>query len=145
MLLVFVPFWLLLIKIALTDIKSRTVEHSDLLCLAVLLLVTWYWNVNVSVLLYSFLFLCVGFLLFCFKLIGAGDVKLLVVLTLAISPQFLSLFAYGSVLLGGVLALIYLIYGLLTDLQRVRKRGIPYTIPIVIMGAFLVPVSVVAN
>lgn len=78
----------------------------------------------------SFFILVVGFFLFLLKVIAAGDIKLLAALSLAIKPEFIVLSLCCVLVLGGVVALMYLIYGFLTDLQKVRQRGIPYAIPI---------------
>ena len=143
--LTFALIWWFLIKIMLVDVARRTVKHSDLFCLTVLMLITWYWRNNIAVLGYSLIFLIAGFLIFYFNLIGAGDIKLMVVLTLAINTEYLMIFIFGILFLGGILAIFYLFYGCLTDIQRVKERGLPYTIPIAVMGAFFVPLSVMGS
>lgn len=127
-----------LILIASSDIRTRQVRHRDLLCLIFLILLLWYWQPNWHILPYSGLILLVGFGLHIFKLLGAGDTKLLFVISLGVAPEFLSLYIYGTVLLGGVFAMAYLYC---TDMMKVRQRGVPYAVPISFMGSLMILIS----
>lgn len=135
----------LLVKIAIEDILHRTIKHSDLLCLMALLLLSWRWQANLAVWPYTLGILLVGFALFYLGVLGAGDTKLLAVLSLGISPQFMPIMLYGTALCGGVLALGYLIYGYATDLAQVRKKGVPYAVPITLMGGVSVFLTYLAR
>jgi prepilin peptidase CpaA len=115
------------------------------LFLSALLLLGWFWHFNAAVLPYTLGILIVGFGLFCFGILGAGDTKLLAVLSLGISPKIMIIMFYGTILLGGLLALGYLLYGLATDLAKVRKKGIPYAVPISLMGGASILLSYISN
>lgn len=91
-------------------------------------------NFQISVMINAGLILLIGFLLFSVNVIAAGDIKLLVVMSLAIEPQYLSAVLLCMTLCGGLLALIYYVYGIFTDMAAVRHQGIPYGIPISISG-----------
>ncbi|WP_417551956.1 prepilin peptidase [Marinomonas fungiae] len=131
---IFLLLALLLLLVAIDDWCNRTVRHIYLVCLAVLLLSTWYVLPNYSILPYSALILLCGFVLHIFKVLGAGDTKLLVVLSLGVAPEYLLTVVFVAVILGGGLSLVYFFYGLFTDLAAVRRRGVPYAIPISIAG-----------
>lgn len=111
----------------------------------VLLLFSWFWHFNAAVLPYTLGILIVGFGLFCLRILGAGDTKLLAVLSLGISPDFMPLMFYGTIILGGFLATGYLLYGLSTDLAKVRKKGIPYAVPISIVGSASIFLSYISH
>lgn len=111
----------------------------------VLLLLGWCWHFNAAVLPYTLGILIVGFGLFCLRVLGAGDTKLLAVLSLGIAPDFMPLMLYGTIILGGCLATGYLLYGLVTDLAKVRKKGIPYAVPISFMGGASIFLSYISN
>ncbi|WP_082856549.1 A24 family peptidase [Marinomonas atlantica] len=133
-LLAFAGVFICLTCIAWDDMRSRQVRHRYLLCLTFLLIFTWIDQPNWSILPYSLVILLVGFVLHLIRILGAGDTKLLFVISLGVTPQFLSLFLYGTVLLGGIVASLYLLYGYCTDLSKVRKKGIPYAVPISLSG-----------
>jgi len=141
-LLVAIVFFLA--KLALTDIKTRQVRHRDLLCLMALILVLWIEQPNYQILPYTLAILGVGFLLHIFKILGAGDTKLLCVISLGVTPEFISLLLYGTVFLGGLFAIAYLIYGYCTDLARVRVRGVPYAVPISIVGGAMISLTYIS-
>ena len=141
-LLVAIVFFLA--KLALTDIKTRQVRHRDLLCLTVLILILWIEQPNYQILPYTLAILGVGFLLHIFKILGAGDTKLLCVISLGVTPEFISLLLYGTVFLGGLFAIAYLIYGYCTDLARVRARGVPYAVPISIVGGAMISLTYIS-
>ncbi|RUM49114.1 MAG: hypothetical protein DSY85_16355 [Marinomonas sp.] len=141
-LLVAIVFFLT--KLALTDIKTRQVRHRDLLCLMALILVLWIEQPNYQILPYTLAILGVGFLLHIFKILGAGDTKLLCVISLGVTPEFISLLLYGTVFLGGLFAIAYLIYGYCTDLARVRVRGVPYAVPISIVGGAMISLTYIS-
>ena len=122
-------------KIAYDDLRIRTVRHRYLLCLAVLFLSLWTVQPNYEAITYSLIVIIAGFFLDMFRLLGAGDSKLLAIILLGVDPKFFSLVLYGAIFLGGIIAVAYYIYGVFTDLSEVRKKGIPFAVPIAISGA----------
>lgn len=135
----------LLIKVAIRDINERSVSHSDLLWLTGTLLLGWFWHVNIAVWPYTLGIVVGGFGLFCLGILGAGDTKLLAVLSLGVSPVFMPIMLYSLVFLGGILAVGYLLYGLATDLAKVRQKGIPYAVPISVVGGAFIFLSYIAR
>lgn len=131
----------LLLKISFDDVTKRTVRHRYLAILMVLFICFWTVKPNFEVLPYIGCILIVGFMLNFFGVLGGGDSKLLAVLSLGIMPNYIGLMLLCVVVLGGVMAILVLLYGLLTDFQRVREKGIPYAIPISVSGGFFIFLS----
>ncbi|WP_241430356.1 MULTISPECIES: prepilin peptidase [unclassified Vibrio] len=76
----------------------------------------------------------IGVLLNFFSLLGAGDTKVLAAFALVITPEFMLPTILLVLVLGGIMAAGYLVYMLLTGNSKIRKRGIPYGVPICIGG-----------
>lgn len=102
---------------------------------------TWIEKTNFQVLPYTLTILSFGFILHLIRVLGAGDTKLLCVISLGVQPELLVLFIYLTIFLGGLFALSYLAYGYLTDLELVRRRGVPYAVPISISGGVMILLS----
>jgi prepilin peptidase CpaA len=116
--------------ICYSDVQQRQIGNNSVCLVALLCLSILVVNQQYSAIIHALLILAVGVALFLMRVIAAGDIKLLAAFSLAIKPEYL-LSTLGLILLfGGILAGIYLIYGVLTDLKRVRQEGIPYAIPI---------------
>lgn len=130
-----------LLLISLSDICTRKISNTALFILALLLLLGWFSQPNWQIWPYSLAILLVGLALFKLGVLAAGDTKLLVVLSLGIDPVYMPLTLVGIAMVGGLMALGYLLYGLVTDLQQVRQRGIPYGVPICLVGGLAVYVS----
>lgn len=130
-----------LIFILIMDVKVRQIKNRYLLCLTFIILLTWVVKPNWSILPYTLLILILGFVLHAFKVLGAGDTKLICVISLGVDPNYLVLFIYAIIFLGGLFALFYLIYGYFTDLELARQRGVPYAVPISISGGALIFLS----
>ncbi|CAM4072748.1 prepilin peptidase [Vibrio neonatus] len=133
---------LFLIIIGYSDWKTRTIPNKFVLFLLILLLPTIIKNFHIIVLIHFLGILILGFLLFLAGVMGAGDIKLLAVISLAVKPAFFLLFLFSITSMGGVLAIGYLIYGYCTDINKVRARGIPYGLPIVLSAAWALFVSI---
>ena len=123
------------------DFSKRRISNRVVSLVAVVTALLLIYLHNYAVLPYSLLLLLIGFVLFLFKFIAGGDIKLLVAFSLAIKAQFLPLTLVIIMLSGGALALSYYLFGLLTDLDKVKARGIPYGIPICLGCLFGVAAS----
>jgi prepilin peptidase CpaA len=116
--------------ICCSDVQHRQIENKSVWCVALLCLSILVINQQYQAIMFTSIILALGFGLFLTGVIAAGDIKLLAAFSLAIKPEYL-LSTLGLILLsGGIVAGIYLTYGVLTDLKRVRQEGIPYAIPI---------------
>ncbi|PMH46901.1 hypothetical protein BCU68_01360 [Vibrio sp. 10N.286.49.B3] len=66
-----------------------------------------------------------------FRIIAAGDIKLLTAFSLAISPVYLPLTLVIITFIGGVMGIGYYLYGKWSGNEKaVRQRGVPYGVPI---------------
>lgn len=124
-----------------SDFFKRTILNSIVLILAVTILLGWFSQPNWQIWPYTVAIVLGGLLLFQLGVLGAGDTKLLAVISLGIDPAYMPLTLVGIVMVGGVMALGYLLYGLLTDLSKIRQRGIPYGVPICLVGGLAIVVS----
>ncbi|WP_237665801.1 MULTISPECIES: prepilin peptidase [unclassified Vibrio] len=132
---------IILILIVIGDFCQRTIHHHYLQALTVVILLGWLTQPNWSILPYTLVILAVGCVLFYFRLLAAGDTKLLAVLSLGIHPDYLPLTIVGITVIGGIMALGYLLYGLCTDLTVVCQKGIPYGVPISLVGGCAIYLS----
>ncbi|WP_158147626.1 prepilin peptidase [Vibrio cincinnatiensis] len=131
----------ILLVLVVEDIYKRSLSDKYILLLLVLILLGWFIQPNWSVLPYTLVILLIGLVLFYFQLLAAGDTKLLAVLSLGIHPDYLPLTLVGITVVGGIMAIGYLLYGLCTDLRAVRQKGIPYGVPISLVGGFAIYLS----
>ncbi|WP_332402848.1 prepilin peptidase [Vibrio metschnikovii] len=127
--------------IMIGDLRQRVIHHHYLLALSVVILLGWFIQPNWFVLPYTLAIIAAGLVLFHFRILAAGDSKLLAILSLGISPEYIPLTLVGISVAGGLMASGYLLYGLCTDLTAVRQRGIPYGVPISLVGGLAVYLS----
>ncbi|OOF67228.1 prepilin peptidase, partial [Rodentibacter sp. Ppn85] len=78
---------LLLINLSWTDIRVRVISNRVVTLLLVVILIFTYLKYDTVFIFPALVSLSVGFILFTLKVIGAGDIKLISVLMLAI-PSF---------------------------------------------------------
>lgn len=117
---------LFLMALSWTDIKARVISNKIVLgMLMVIIPLAWmkYGQIN---LFPAFIVLVVGFFLFTFHLIGAGDVKLISVLVLAIPTEQLLYFFFFTTFSG----LLLIVFGWLFYRQSIRQNGLPYGVAI---------------
>ncbi|WP_244291601.1 MULTISPECIES: prepilin peptidase [Vibrio] len=133
-----INFWWLIILatvlfyISYCDFRVRIITNKHCAIVTVIALYSLVCKDNFDVLPFSLSILIFGIALSYFSILGAGDSKLLSAISLAISPEYIVPIIFLIVFLGGALSLGYYIYGLMTDMEKVRRRGLPYGIPIVI-------------
>ena len=117
---------LLLIRLSWTDIKSRIISNKIvLLSLFVILPLSWLRYEQIFI-FPSIIALIIGFILFSFKAIGAGDVKLITVLLLSLpGDQILSFFLFTT-----LYGLLLIIIGWLFFKESIKNHGLPYGVAI---------------
>ncbi|WP_279459410.1 A24 family peptidase [Actinobacillus delphinicola] len=120
-----------LIMISCSDVRHRLISNQLVFALGCAIL-------PYSILLHGNIYfvpalvtLAIGFFLFLIHIIGAGDIKLLSILVLAIPPSQLMFFFFFVTVLGVILAL----GGLIFFRRNVKERGLPYGVAIA--GGFL--------
>ena len=125
-LLLYLVLILLLIRLSWTDIKGRIISNKIILGLFLVIVpLAWIQYENVFV-IPALMALFIGFLLCSRKIIGAGDVKLIVVLMLAIpSDQIFSFFFFTT-----FSGLLVIIIGWIFFRESVRQNGLLYGVAI---------------
>ncbi|EEX49597.1 A24 family peptidase [Pasteurella dagmatis] len=117
---------LLLIRLSYTDIKHRIISNKIVLILLLVILpLSWikYGEIFVVPALISFI---IGFILFNLKTVGAGDVKLVSVLMLAIPQEQIMSFFFFTACSG----LILIIIGWIFFRESILKNHLPYGVAI---------------
>ena len=84
-----------------------------------------------------FFAILIGTALFAINAFAGGDIKLMLAFLPAINFNWWPVVLMLTACIGGIMAVGYLTYGLLTKrLEVVLKRGLPYGVPIAISGVF---------
>lgn len=135
--------WLLLAilscRVIYADILTRTISNK--LCLSMLCVSLLIGFSQLA--LFNIVIGCLVLLaLYGFSIWGGGDSKLAIAFLPAISEQYFCWYLLFIAFLGGVLALIYLIYGCFVGIERVKQNGLPYGIPICLSGLFFIAASI---
>jgi prepilin peptidase CpaA len=89
---------------------------------------------NGAGLLHGMWSLLIGFVLFRLGVCGAGDVKLLTALSLAIGSQWWLPCLILMLFLGGIAAFILLLASFVLNKPMLRQAGVPYGVPISVAG-----------
>ena len=125
-LLLYLVVILLLIRLSWTDIKRRIISNKIVLSLFLVIVpLAWIQYENIFV-IPALIALFIGFLLFSLKIIGAGDIKLIAVLMLAIpSDQVFSFFFFTT-----FSGLLVIIIGWIFFRESISQNGLPYGVAI---------------
>lgn len=116
----------LLLFICWTDLRYRLISNRIIIALLLVIIPFSYLMYGTLFWLPAILCLAIGFVLFLLNIIGAGDVKLLSVLMLAVPSQFAVFFLFLTACVG----LLLIIIGWLFYRQAIREKGLPYGIAI---------------
>ncbi|HEX5379996.1 MAG TPA: prepilin peptidase [Phenylobacterium sp.] len=138
----------LLLWSAVSDIADRRIPNSAILAI-IALFVPWSFASHgenlASGLAAGAIGFGVGYVLYLFKVMGAGDAKLFAAVALFTGLTYLHLFALATVLCGGVVAAVIMVArprraaAMLTLRgQGDFGRGIPYGVAIAVGGAVVV-------
>lgn len=116
----------LLLVVCWTDLRYRLISNRVIMALLLVIIPFSYLMYGTLSWLPAVLCLVIGFVLFLLNVIGAGDVKLLAVLMLAIPSSFAIFFLFLTACAG----LLLIIIGWLFYRQTIREKGLPYGIAI---------------
>ncbi len=127
------------------DIKYRKIPNTLCLLTAIICLIFAYQHHYLaSSLLSSIAVLLGSIVLFYFNIMGAGDGKFAAALALAIPWQQLNIALFLTAIIGGVLAIIYLIkYRLILRNKIKQDPGLPYGVAIGL--GFFIPILMNAS
>ncbi|GAA4902459.1 A24 family peptidase [Ferrimonas pelagia] len=123
----------LLLVIAMTDVVARTIPNRSVLLLLLVLLMVFGLPTGQAC-LQAMGCLLLGLLLFRYRVIGGGDVKLLTVIALFIAAPYFTLTLLLMVWAGGIVAGLCWLACMIQ--QRPRAYTVPYAVPICLAGTF---------
>ncbi|MCB5310857.1 A24 family peptidase [Yersinia massiliensis] len=115
-----------LLVICYSDICFRTISNRLIITIAMTTLLLSFTQHNTVSIVIPLIALLTGYTLFHFKLIGAGDVKLITVLLLALTTEQSLNFILYTAIMGGVVMMI----GMLINRADIQRRGVPYAVAI---------------
>ena len=118
--------WAILIVICYTDIRYRIIANSIIIALFFIILTNFFLGFGKLNYISALIFFIIGLIMYTFKLIGAGDIKLITVLLLSLSYEEVWNFLIMMTLLGLPLAVIAIIWKMITK----SKVTIPYGVAI---------------
>ncbi|WP_228481503.1 prepilin peptidase [Vibrio fluminensis] len=138
--------WLLLtslvVFITYSDIRYRLIPNVSVIVVFTISLLLSQIEINIAWAVKSLSLALFFITLSILSIWGAGDAKLSIVFMPLISEEFLLLYLLGFIFIGGFLAVAYLMVGLLTSFEGIKKRGLPYGVPIAMSGLFFSIASV---
>ncbi|CFR14413.1 MULTISPECIES: prepilin peptidase [Yersinia] len=115
-----------LLVVCYSDIRHRIVTNKLIITIALTTLVISFTQHNTVSVVIPLVALIVGYILFHFKLIGGGDVKLITVLLLTLTAEQSLNFILYTAIMGGVVMMI----GMLINRADIQRRGVPYAVAI---------------
>ncbi len=117
---------ILLIILSWTDIRSRIISNKIVFLLLLVIVPLAWIQYKQIFFLPALLTLVIGFLLFTFGVMGAGDIKLMSVLMLTIPHSQIIYFFLFTAFSG----LFLIIIGFLFFRHSIRQHGLPYGVAI---------------
>lgn len=120
-----------LLFICYGDIRHRVISNKWVMTVAINTLMLSFIIYTTISLAIPLLALVIGYIIFYFKLIGGGDVKLITVLLLTLNVEQSLNFILYTAIMGGIVMII----GMLINRADIQQRGIPYAVAI--SGGFL--------
>lgn len=124
-----------LLVCTVSDLRRRTIEHWMVAVITVVAGGIAYWTQLpvCNALIQAGLVLLAGFILFWLGVCGAGDVKLLAAISLAVSEQWWPWMLFLMAVLGGIVAIGVLLASWLGKPEW-RAMGVPYALAIAPSG-----------
>ena len=117
---------LLLVTLSITDIRSRIISNRIVLLLLITIIPLSLLKYQTIFLIPSLCALAIGFLIFTLGIMGAGDIKLISVLMLAIPNNEIISFFFFTAFAG----LLLVVVGWLFFLESIKQNGLPYGVAI---------------
>lgn len=115
-----------LLLICYSDIRHRIISNKLVITVAINTLALSFIIYNGVGLTIPLLALFIGYIIFHFKFVGGGDVKLITVLLLALNAEQSLNFILYTAIMGGVVMII----GMLVNRADIQQRGVPYAVAI---------------
>lgn len=124
--------WILVsIWIFCTDIFFRTISNIQILCIIALCGISYFFSALELNVWIALLTLCIGVFIWRFGVLGAGDVKLLCILTIIIPYEIITSFFFLTSIIGAVIGVLIYIFARFINIEK----SVPYGVAI--MSSFL--------
>ncbi|MGF1762015.1 A24 family peptidase [Aliivibrio kagoshimensis] len=132
---------LLSIYISYSDVRYRLIPNITVLSIAFFSFILLISTNNTSFYQHLLPIVVIGFVLFTFNWVAAGDVKLLAAFSLAINTDFIVPSLHIMLLSGGVIAVCCLVYQRVNRHKKEIIKGVPYGVAICIGSLFGIAAS----
>lgn len=118
------------IYIVFHDVKNRKISNNVIILIVLVGFFSIFIKGDASYLISPLIILIIGFVLFFFNVIAAGDIKLFSSLSLMISQQYILLVICLVLFIGGIQAYCQYSMYKLTSNEKWITRGVPYGLAI---------------
>lgn len=115
-----------LLLICYSDIRHRVISNKWIIAVAINTLTLSFVIYSTVSIIIPLLALLIGYIIFHFKLIGGGDVKLITVLLPTLHATQSVNFILYTAIMGGFVMII----GMLINRTDIQQRGVPYAVAI---------------
>lgn len=125
--------WMILIVVCYTDIRFRIIHNSIVITIFIIILANFLIGSGELNYIAALIFFVIGLLIFCFNIMGAGDIKLIIVLLLSLPTKEIWDFFTLMTFLGLPLAIIALIRKIITKSTVTIPYGVAISLSYIII------------
>lgn len=125
--------WMILIVVCYTDIRFRIIHNSIVIAVFIIILTNFLIGSGELNYIAALIFFVIGLLIFCFNIMGAGDIKLISVLLLSLPTEQIWDFFILMTLLGLPLAIFALIRKTITKSTVTIPYGVAISLSYIII------------
>lgn len=125
--------WMILIVVCYTDIRFRIIHNSIVIAVFIIILANFLIGSGELNYIAALIFFIIGLLIFCFNIMGAGDIKLISVLLLSLPTEQIWDFFILMTLLGLPLAIFALIRKTITKSTVTIPYGVAISLSYIII------------
>lgn len=125
--------WMILIVVCYTDIRFRIIHNSIVIAVFIIILANFLIGSGELNYIAALIFFVIGLLIFCFNIMGAGDIKLISVLLLSLPTEQIWDFFILMTLLGLPLAIFALIRKTITKSTVTIPYGVAISLSYIII------------
>lgn len=125
--------WLMLIVVCYTDIRYRIIANSIVIALFIIIVLNYLIGNGHLNFISALIFFVIGLFIFCFNIMGAGDIKLISVLLLSLPNEKILDFFLIMTTIGLPLAIIALIRKMITKSNVTIPYGVAISLSYIII------------
>jgi prepilin peptidase CpaA len=135
---------LYLSKAIYSDVTRRTIKNQNVLAIFCCCMFLNIGTNNYDAIIYSFGVLIFGSIIFFIGVCGAGDVKLMAAVSIAVPVAKQVDFIAYTLMIGGILAVMIIIMSKIFKRPDWKRLGVPYAIPISLSGFYYIAHSLMS-